>query len=63
MAAFVDYYNRRRYHEGAGNVTPADVYHGRRQAILGRRREIRQRTLQHRRDYHRARRERPPNVH
>ncbi len=58
VAAFVDYYNHRRYHEGIGNVTPADAYYGRRQAILDRRKEVRQRTLQQRRSYHRASRER-----
>jgi transposase InsO family protein len=56
--AFVDYYNNRRYHEGIGNVTPADVYYGRREEIRERRKEITKRTLQQRRDYHRASRER-----
>ena len=56
--AFVDYYNHRRYHEGIGNVTPADAYYGRRQTILIRRKEVRQRTLQQRRAYHRTSRER-----
>src|SRR3990172_4975252 len=58
VAAFVDYYNHRRYHEGIGNVTPADAYYGRRQAILDRRKEVSRRTLQQRRAYHRASRER-----
>ncbi len=58
VAAFVDYYNHRRYHEGIGNVTPADVYYGRRDEILQRRKEVSKRTLQQRRDYHRASRER-----
>ncbi len=58
VAAFVDHYGYRRYHEGIGNVTPADVYYGRRSAILERRKEVRQKTLQQRRDHHRFRRER-----
>lgn len=58
VVAFVNYYNYRRYHEGVGNVTPADAYYGRRQAILERRKEVRQRTLQRRRDYNQADRER-----
>ncbi len=33
VAALVDHYNHRRYHESLGNLTPADVYFGRGQAI------------------------------
>jgi len=58
LGAFVDYYNHRRYHEGLGNVTPADVYEGRREEILKRRKEVKQRTLAARRDYNRAGQER-----
>jgi putative transposase len=58
VAAFVDYYNHHRYHEGIGNVTPADAYYGRREEIRERRKEISKRTLQQRRNYHRASRER-----
>ena len=36
LAEFVDYYNTRRYHESLDNLTPADVYFGRGQAILKR---------------------------
>lgn len=55
MAAFIDFYNHRRYHEGLDNVTPADVYYGRREAILARRKERQAATLARRRAYNRAR--------
>lgn len=51
MADFIDYYNHRRYHEGIGNVAPADVYHGRREEILKRREELKQRTITQRIEY------------
>jgi len=49
ITAFVDHYNHQRYHESLQNLTPADVYFGRGQAILNRRRKIKQQTIQHRR--------------
>jgi putative transposase len=51
IRAFVEYYNYRRYHEGIGNVTPHDVYTGRRQEILNQRREVKGRTLEARKSY------------
>lgn len=52
VAAFVEHYIHARYHESLGNLTPADVYYGRAQAILTeceriKRQTITQRRLQH----------------
>ncbi len=49
MGEFVAHYNYERYHEALGNVTPADVYYGRREAILARREEVKQKSLESRR--------------
>ena len=54
MAEFIELYNHRRYHEGIGNVTPADVYYGRREEILKRREEQKQQTLYERFQYNLA---------
>jgi putative transposase len=51
IAEFVDYYNYHRYHKALRDVTPADVLYGRREQILERRKEVRIRTLDRRRDY------------
>jgi putative transposase len=51
IAAFVDYYNYRRYHKALGNVTPADVLYGRRDDILRRRKEVQKLTISLRRNY------------
>jgi hypothetical protein len=51
MTEFIEFYNHRRYHEGVGNVTPADVYYGRREEILKRRKEQKQATLDRRFQY------------
>jgi putative transposase len=49
ISQFVEYYNHFRYHESLENVTPADVYLGRQEAILIRRREIKLKTIRQRR--------------
>jgi putative transposase len=54
IGAFVDYYNNRRYHESLGNLTPADVYHGRGAQILQTREEIKKETIRQRRLQHQA---------
>jgi len=52
IAAFVEHYNHRRYHESLNNLTPADVYFGRGQAILQRRENTKRQTIQLRRLQH-----------
>tara|TARA_B100001079_G_C16370415_1_gene497150 strand:+ start:527 stop:1528 length:1002 start_codon:yes stop_codon:yes gene_type:complete len=49
IGKFVDYYNNERYHESLDNVTPADMYHGRRITILNERDIIKQETMRKRR--------------
>jgi putative transposase len=57
IRAFIEHYNYRRYHEGLGNVTPYDVYTGRYLEIIQKRKEVKSRTLQLRRDYNKTVRE------
>lgn len=52
IAAFIDHYNNRRYHETLGNLTPADVYFGRGETILAERRRIKRQTIESRRLNH-----------
>lgn len=53
IAAFVDHYNHRRYHESLGNLTPADVYFGRGDIIMLERERIKRETIRRRRLLHR----------
>ena len=52
VAAFVEYDNHRRYHESLANLTQADVYVGLDHTIVGRRRKIKEPTIQKRRLAH-----------
>ena len=52
LQQFVNYYNHERYDESLNNLTPADVYYGRGQAILNQREKIKLNTLAMRRKMH-----------
>jgi putative transposase len=45
IAKWVQYYNNERLHESLDNVTPADMYFGRKEKILTQRQIIKQKTL------------------
>jgi putative transposase len=53
IGAFITHYNHLRYHEGLGNLTPADVYFERGQTILIERERIKRQTITNRRLLHR----------
>jgi putative transposase len=53
IEALVADYNHLRYHEGIGNLAPADVYFGRNQTILIERERIKRQTIAARRLLHR----------
>lgn len=51
IARFVHWYNAHRYHEALGNVTPDDVYYGRKNSIQHKRKMIQMKTLLERKIY------------
>ena len=53
IEAFVEHYNHQRYHESLNNVTPADAYFGRAQAIIQQRERTKRQTIEYRRLQHR----------
>ena len=51
LEGFVEYYNNQRYHESLDNLTPADVYSGRKRECLSVRKIIKQKTMKMRRAF------------
>ena len=51
-SAFVAHYNHARFHESLDNLTPADVYFGRAEAVLLERERIKRQTIANRRLQH-----------
>lgn len=52
VAAFIEHYNHARHHESLDNLTPADVYFGRAEAVLLERERIKRQTIANRRLQH-----------
>ncbi len=50
LELFINYYNQERYHESLNNVTPDDVFYGRREGILKLREEKKTLTLKRRKE-------------
>ncbi len=51
VGKFISYYNKKRYHESLGNVTPDDVFYGRREKIVKAREDKRRLTFMRRKEY------------
>ena len=54
VGKFISHYNKKRYHESLGNVSPDDVFYGKREEIIKLREEKRRLTLVRRKEYNRT---------
>ena len=50
LGQFISYYNSKRYHESLGNVTPDDVFFGKRESIIEERRKTKLKTMAERKN-------------
>ena len=57
IGKFVEFYNFRRYHKALKDITPSDMLAGRRDEILARRKEAKDRSLQRRKEHNKTLRE------
>lgn len=60
---FVEYYNNERYHESLDNLTPDDVYNGRRRQCLSLRKMIKRKTLKTRKAFNLGKGEEKNHLH
>ena len=51
VSEFAHWYNHERYHEAIGSVRPIDMYKGRAEEILARRKEVQAKTFEERRKW------------
>lgn len=51
LSEYIEYYNPGRYHEGIGNVTPDDVYYGRRKHIQQKRAQLKSKSILERKEF------------
>ncbi len=54
LGHFVEYYNQERVHKSLGNLTPADVYHGRAREIRTARQRVKEQTICRRRRHNKG---------